>query len=68
MLRKQSISVEISYPRLILNFLCLLALIIHGFGLRDIKERENQPMLKNFNLNLKTFWPVTCTCALFQIT
>ena len=31
-------------PKLILNFLCLL-------GLGD-KEFENQPRLKNFNLNL----------------
>ena len=35
--------------RLILNFLCLLALIIHESGLGEI---ENQPWLKNLNLNL----------------
>ena len=39
--------------RLILNSLCLLALIIHHkLGLED-KKIENQPTrLKNFNLNL----------------
>ena len=38
--------------RLILNSLCLLALIIHELGLED-KKNENQPTrLKNFNLNL----------------
>ena len=38
-------------PRLILYFLCLLALIIQELGL-ETKETENQPRLKNFNLNL----------------
>ena len=38
-------------PTLILYFLSLLALIIHELGLKT-KKTENQPRLKNFNLNL----------------
>ena len=44
--------------KLILRFLCLPALIIHELGLRD-KEIENQPRLKNFNLDLI----LTCNIA-----
>ena len=32
---QNSIQVKFFYPRLILSFLCLLALIIHELGLRD---------------------------------
>ena len=38
-------------PTLILYFLSLLAVIIQELGL-ETKETENQPRLKNFNLNL----------------
>ena len=37
--------------RLILYFLCLLALIIHELE-QGAKEIKNQPRLKNFNPNL----------------
>ena len=44
------------------NLISVLALIIHELLLGDIKEVENQPMLKNFNLNLILTW------TLFKIT
>ena len=44
--------------KLILRFLCLPAPIIHELGLGD-KEIENQPRLKNFNLDLI----LTCNIA-----
>ena len=44
------------YPGLILNFLCLLALIIHGLRLGDKGHRESTyNRLNNFNLNLIQF-------------
>jgi len=43
---QNKIQVKIFYPRLILNFLCLLALInIHELGLGD-REIENQLRLR----------------------
>ena len=44
------------------NLISVLALIIHELLLGDIKENENQSMLKNFNLNLILAW------TLFKIT
>ena len=48
---KITLQVKIFYPRLTLNFLYLLTLIIQELGLGE-KGNENQPRLKNFNLNL----------------
>ena len=45
-------------PRVILYFLCLLALISHGLGLAD-RETESHPRLKQVNLNIILIWSVT---------
>ena len=44
--------VKIFKPRLILNFLYVLHLIIHEFGLGDKENWKSTYRLKTFNLNI----------------
>ena len=48
----QFLKLKMFSPRLILYFLCLLALIFHELGLGQTEETESRPRLKKFNLNI----------------